>query len=200
MDFKLQVEKYKSVGEENTRILEEKSFAFFDIETTNLNASIGRMLCASIVPLEGNKIKTFKSHKNDRELCAKIRDELEKYDYVVTYYGSGFDIPFLNTRLLKHGRRPLKSIRHLDMYYTVRSHLRMHSKRLDAVCEMLFGETKKTRLNGDIWDAAASGSKSAMDYIATHCEMDVLELRRVFWQLVDFRNLGATPLKGGIYA
>lgn len=193
---------HRKYVDRNSFVLESKSFVFFDIETTNLNASIGRILCASMLVRDysdwdrDGTMKTYVDRKTDKKIAVKIRDFIERFDYVVTYYGTGFDIPFINTRLLIHGERPLKAIRHIDLYYTARNVLKLHSNRLAVVGETLFGESGKTKLMGPIWDAAASGDKASMKYIVEHCEADVMELEKVFDVLKSFRNLGATPLKG----
>ncbi len=44
----------------NTWVFDNKSFAMFDLETTDLKADGGQILCASIKPLGGH-IETFKS-------------------------------------------------------------------------------------------------------------------------------------------
>lgn len=193
-EYETKVALHKKYVDRNQYILDNKTFGFFDIETTNLNASIGRMLCASIY--NGQDTTTFFHSKDDSRFIKKVRDEIRKYDYIVTYYGTGFDIPFVNTRLLIHGFEPIGAIRHVDLYYTARNVLKLHSNRLAVVGETLFGESGKTKLMGPIWDAAASGDKASLQYIMEHCEADVVELKRVFDVLKDFRNLGATPLKG----
>ena len=95
--------------------------ASFDIETTDLKANMGIVLCASfheIVPPG-----YFKNHHNkvnkpytiklnitdpydpnpDKELVIAIRDELETYNGIVTWNGKMFDLPFINARLMFHG-------------------------------------------------------------------------------------------------
>ena len=179
----------------NQWILENKSFATFDLETSNLNASIGEILCGCVKHLNGDT-KTFVAGRNGDGLIAdRIRAELMKHDYIVTWYGTGFDLPFLQTRLLVSGHKPLSHIRHVDLYYTARSQLAMHSNRQQAVGEALLGESNKTRLIGSVWNAAMKGSKPAMKYIVDHCVKDCEELERIFGYLVKFRNLGATPLR-----
>jgi len=181
--------------EKNAYLLENKSWAFWDLETTNLNASIGRVLCGTVYT-EPSRYDTFSNWKDDRRTCVKIRDRLEQFDYAVSYNGLRFDLPYLNTRLLKHGERPLKPLRHVDLIWTARSALRLHSNRLQVVGQTMLGVSGKTNLDGDIWGAASVGDKAALAYIIEHCEADCLELAKIFAILKDFRNLAATPLRG----
>jgi len=65
--------------------------AMFDIETSNLNADYGILLCAVIKPLEKKPIalrldetKRYKVDKaDDSELVEQIRKELQNYDIIV---------------------------------------------------------------------------------------------------------------------
>lgn len=182
--------------QQNAWILKNKSFAMFDIEATNLDADIGEMLCACIKPL-GGKVWTTQvvGVEQDRRIANEIREELKKYDYICTWYGTGYDMPFVTTRLMAWGDEPLGHIRHVDLYYTARWQLKLHSNRLASVAEFMFGKTQKDRVIGPIWNAAMRGDANALKYITTHCEKDVKELERVFLELVPYRNLAGTPLK-----
>lgn len=190
----------KRTRDRNEWILKNRTFAFFDIETTNLEASIGMILCACVKEMGGG-IYTAVSripkggYMDDHEVVVQLRDWLEAYDYVVTYYGTGFDIPYLNTRLLVHGERPISRLRHVDLYYTAKFQLKLHSNRLDVVTETLFGKSEKTRVLGPVWTRAAQGDPEAMKYIVDHCEIDVEVLERAFNRLRGFINLSEKRIK-----
>jgi uncharacterized protein YprB with RNaseH-like and TPR domain len=172
----------------------------FDIETTNLDASIGMILCACVKEMGGETFTAVSrmpegGFMDDHEVVVQIRDWLEEYDYVCTYYGTGFDIPYLNTRLLIHGERPINRIRHVDLYYTAKFQLKLHSNRLAVVAETLFGNSDKTRVLGPVWTRAAQGDPEAMKYIVDHCQIDVEVLERVFNHLRGFINLSEKRIK-----
>lgn len=180
----------------NEWILQNKSFAAFDIETSNLSASIGEILCACVKTLNG-PIKTFVADTNtgDKQLCIDMRDYLETFDYVYGFYSLKFDLPYLNTRLIIHGERPIDSIRHIDVYYTARHKLKLHSNKLAIVAETLLGHDDKTRVIGPIWLKAIRGDPESIFYIIDHCQRDVKVLEDVFNQLRGFMNLSATRLR-----
>lgn len=178
----------------NQWILANKTFAFFDIESTNLDADIGEILCACIKPM-GGKIESFSSPRNDNEIIEHIRDGLARFDYVVAFYGSRFDLPFLNTRLLANRMRPITSIRLSDPYYAAKFNLKLHSNRMEVVNEFLHGKTKKTRILGSVWNRAARGDEKALKYLIDHCQADVKILEYVFLELVGLMNLSNTPLR-----
>jgi uncharacterized protein YprB with RNaseH-like and TPR domain len=187
-------------------LLDNKTFCFFDLETTNLDANYGHILCSSIRDRQTGETLTHDTVSSDTEILAQIRETLEQYDYVVTFFGTRFDIPYLNTRLLMAGMKPVGLTRHVDMYYTARHMLRLNSNRMTVVEESLFGKTIKTRLNGQIWIDAAQRfhcecgarnekAEAAMEYIKDHCIKDVKSLQDIFEELVRFRKLGETPVR-----
>lgn len=178
----------------NEWILGNKSFAMFDIESTQLDADFGRLICACIKPL-GGTATVFSTRKSDVKIAQQIRDEIQKYDYVVTWYGTGFDMPYLATRLTAQGLDPIGKVRHVDMYYTSRSAMKFASNRLSEVTKSLLGKAERTQVIGSTWLAAGEGNPKAVQYVIDHCVADVQDLEDVFLKLVPFRNLSATPLR-----
>lgn len=194
-----QQEKKKLAGaqaalEKTQWILRNKTFAMFDIETTDLAANIGEMICACIKPL-GKEPIVFLRKRSDKMITDKIAKELRKYDYIVTFYGSRFDIPFLVTRLKMHRQEPLGFIRHLDMYYAAKFGLKLYSNRQQVVHEALFGDSDKTRILGPMQLRAIEGNREALKYIVDHCIIDVNELERIFMELAPSRNLSMVPVR-----
>jgi len=198
-----QLQERKKIGtslqalEKNAWLLDNARIGFFDIETTNLEASIGMILSACIKYRGNDNIVTVESKHDgsvfdDRDTCIQLRNELENCDYVVTFYGTGFDIPYINTRLLIAGERPINQLRHIDVYYTARTHLKLHSNRLQIVAETLGVPTEKTRVLGPVWTRAAMGDLEALSYITDHCQKDVRVLEEVFEKLKGFVNFSAT--------
>lgn len=183
----------------NQWLLENKSFCMFDIETTNLDADVGWILCASFMPM-GGETYTIRGKGNDRSILDRIRKELYKYDYICTWYGTGFDFPFLATRLLLNRKEAIGLIKHIDLYYVARFKFKFFNNRLDNVADGLFGgDSVKTKLRGSVWYAARSHNRkereTAIDYIAEHCEKDVEELGALFEELIPFKDIQATPLR-----
>ena len=164
--------------------------AFFDLETTNLKANFGRILCASVADMFGNVV-TFRideapwkraKRRDDVALAVGLRDYLEQFDVLVGWYSKMFDIPYLNTRLLIGNERPLRSdMMHFDpIWKAKKGSLALHSARLDAVAKTFRLPVQKTGLDPEIWNDAADGEREAMDYVVDHCEADVLVLRQAF--------------------
>lgn len=162
--------------------------AFYDIETTNLGAGMGRVLCVSIADEFGNvTTRTYadfdgKSILDDVPLVAWARDELAKYDIWVGWNSILFDQPFLNARLLKGHEWPLRMDRmHIDLMYMFKGRkTRFGSAKLDNVAKNLGVPNQKTPLDFATWERAMVGDMDALEDVVEHCEADVLVLRDVF--------------------
>lgn len=162
---------------------------FFDIEATGLNAIMGRMLAAAIADSWGNvtvrRADEFdrSSPLDDSGLAEWYRDELERYDVLVSWNGFGYDVPMLNARLLRWGKRPMADRMQIDAMWKAgggRYGIRVGSRKLDNVAKFFRIEEAKTPLDWDTWQLAGVGDEAALAEVVEHNVADVLVTRRVF--------------------
>jgi len=169
-----------------------------DIESSGLSGDFGVTFCVVVKIFGRDELKVFKMDTGPRDMLAsekKMLKELVHYlrglDGVVTYYGSGFDIPFLRTRMLSHGLTGyLKKMRHLDLYYTVRGKLLLSRNRLMNVIEMLKISDgtvpDKGRVEPAKWMRVIfAGDKKALAEVVKHCIEDVYALEAALLKLQD---------------
>jgi uncharacterized protein YprB with RNaseH-like and TPR domain len=181
---------------------EEEKMGFIDIETTNLKANFGIIICYAIVDDTTEEVTTRILTKNDLRTCLDEKvvkqcvHDMREYDRLIGYYSTKFDIPFIRTRALalnldfpEYGE-----IVHNDLYYSVRNKLCLNSNRLENACRSIFGETEKTRIDADHWIKALMGDTKALAYIQDHCIKDVLETRKLYHRLEHFRSKTDTSL------
>jgi uncharacterized protein YprB with RNaseH-like and TPR domain len=174
---------------------------FLDIETHDLKANFGYIISWAIKPLGSTYDQIRRDIINlddikratksleeevDSRVVRTLTDEIAKFDVVVTYYGSRFDIKYIRTRALKNGLpMPLYGeVVHWDMYYVARNRLLLHSNRLGEVAKLLFKSTSKTSLEAVHWTHGPLGNEESLKYILEHNIEDVIELERVWFGLM----------------
>jgi len=163
------------------RLVENQhSIVFWDIEG-GLKGDYHSILCSSFKPF-GKKPFTASVSKpgNDKYLVENIKDELEKYDCWVTYYGKGFDLPMLNTRLLCHGLKPVVKKPHVDMYWQLKSKILTGRKSQGHLLSWLRLPEQKMSVSADEWIQVVAGTKGAMETIIKRCESDVSGLEALY--------------------
>jgi uncharacterized protein YprB with RNaseH-like and TPR domain len=174
------------IASENERV------GFLDIETSNLVADFGIILSYCIKPLgHGKKIdearitkKDIREGREDGRVVEKLLRDLTKYDRVVTYYGTRFDIPYVRTRAMVNGVGHLFPshgvLAHTDLYYVVRSRFKLSSNRLENANRVLLGKTQKTRVDSKYWRGGVRGDRASLEYILDHNRKDVLDLEKLY--------------------
>ena len=175
----------------------EQSFAggrpkalFYDIESTNLSASFGTILCIGYKWLGHPKVHvpTILDHAkggmlDDKGLVKAFSAVWNSSDYAIGHYSQRFDLPMITTKLVKYDLPPLAPIPHIDTWRIARRELKMHSNRLAALAEYFGCESQKTPITFDDWLHAAHGDKKALKAVVEHCRLDVLVLEEVFLKL-----------------
>lgn len=164
--------------------------AFLDIEANNLNADngVGFMLCASVKLWHQPKtIKTFRIDQNPKYLTCLYDDSYvwngiadwmgkEDPEFIVTFNGDRYDIPYINTRRIGSGAKTLPPCRYIDHWKTGRYNLKLRNLSLNTMAEHLGVEHHKTRFEPPVWQRASYGSKPDLDKIVHHCELDIVVL------------------------
>lgn len=167
---------------------ESNKIKLWDIESTNLSADFGYILSIAVKNLNEKKVRCYsvddyplykKDPTSDKALLEDAYKDLSDAGAWVTWYGGGFDVPFVNTRLLSHGMAPMPPIPHIDGWRVARYKMKLHSNRLASVSSFL-QIAEKTPLDGPIWIKASAGDKKALQYIKEHNVQDVIVLEEAF--------------------
>lgn len=153
----------------------------FDIESTGRDGDYNSVLVVSVKPY--NKVpKVYVAERpgTDKGLLIEVRDELERYAGWITYYGRGFDVPIIQTRLLKHRLKPLDKRFHIDMYYHLNAHIKTGRKSQGHRLNWLELPEEKMSVSAEEWNRVLSGNKAAMATMVKRCVSDTRGLEALY--------------------
>ena len=163
-----------------------------DIETSNLDANAGFMVSWAIQNAANEeRVSDLITSKeitqgfgDDKRILVSLVDAMKKFDVLLTFWGTGFDVPFMRARALGQGIEFPRygSIAHLDLFYACRSLLKLHRRSLQAATEFL-GIDGKTHLDLKVWNKGRVGHNPSLEYILDHNIADVDILAKL-WKIV----------------
>lgn len=179
----------------------------FDIETTGLSAHRGNkiIMTACLIPdSKGVTITQFLAenpYEEDRVIMATmnfLKDE--SVDYLITYNGASFDIPFMKQRLATKNLPYVLNMYEFDLYNFIRSNTGLKSQigsLSQKNVEQHFGisSNRKDVISGresvKLFAEYAINQDSVIEkIILTHNREDVLQLCHLF-NIIGRNNFGA---------
>jgi uncharacterized protein YprB with RNaseH-like and TPR domain len=186
----------------------------WDIEASNLSADFGIVLCVGFKEVGAGKPEVLNildylyegDHRDlikaERRLLKDVSEHLLASDVWLTHYGTWYDIPFINTRLLYHDLPVVPpNFAHLDTWKISRNRLKLRNNRLITLSEFLGTKEEKNAIKPEQWLRALSGHKPSMDYIVEHCRRDVVVLAETYQRIrplvIDHPNKGLIDGRGG---
>ena len=107
---------------------EDMRLGVFDIETLGLNPSYCPMILAGFMVVNGDGSVMLKQHfaetpEEEPLLLAKLAEDFTEVDYVLTYNGKHFDIPFVEKRSQRcRFKSTMWNIHNLDLYLVLNGH------------------------------------------------------------------------------
>ena len=167
---------------------------YLDIESTQLTANFGWMISWCIKEQDSPKIHTATVTREeiingvlDKRIVQELIETMKQFTCLYGYYSNRFDFPFIRTRALFWGIDfvPYGEIEIKDLYYLAKFKLRLHSNRLECVCDLM-GIKGKTHLEPKMWIMANTGNEEAIKYINDHNKWDVIILEKVHQKLGEF--------------
>lgn len=175
-------------------VLDTVKVGYLDIESGGLNANFDYMLTYCIKTRDKEEYhygvitrEEILSGEFDKNILKQLIADIEKYDVIVTYYGTRFDLPFTRTRALSYRLRypEFGSIQHKDVYYIVKSKLKLHRSSLESACAM-FGIRGKNHIKGNFWMMAKTGDEVALAYVLDHNKKDCAILEKLHKRLENY--------------
>jgi hypothetical protein len=188
--------KYKDLFQEKT--------AYWDIESTGLSANFDYILSYCFIDEDGRSYgralgrdEVLNKNILDKNLVFELCEDIRKFSSVWVWYGKDtggrfggrHDTRFTRTRCLKFNApfpRYGEGIYISDGYDIAKNKLKLHSNRLEAVCNFLKIPCKQHRLDSDKWIAARLGDKEALSFVWKHNQEDSIALKRVMNKISEF--------------
>jgi uncharacterized protein YprB with RNaseH-like and TPR domain len=180
----------------------QERIGFLDIESTGLKGNWDFMLCYSLKELDGEILgrhitpQEIRSYRFDKKMTLELIRDINKFDRMITYYGSRFDIPFIKTRAEKWGLDfpAYRDLWQTDVYDLAKKNLLLHSTRLQHVCNLMGIPSKQHPLDPDLWQRAQSGDVPSLETVKVHCDEDVGALEAAWLRLRKY----SIPMKRSI--
>lgn len=157
------------------------TLGFVDIEATGLRGDYNSVLVVSVRRFGGKPVSfSVKRAGLDKDVVLKAKSALEELDVWCTYYGKGFDIPMLNTRLLQHGARPIEKRHHIDLYYTLKANLLTARRSQGHLLSWLHSPAQKMGVSAEVWNQVLAAPRKAMPEMIARCESDTEGLAALY--------------------
>ena len=173
---------------------EHETIGFFDIEASDLKASIGIMLSYCFKDNDTGKVygrvitpEEIRSPEKDKWLVQECVEDMLRFHRIMHYYGKRYDVPFVRSRAMKHNLYfpPLGTIVQTDVYDIVRHKLKLHRSSMETACKFLGIISKTHGHNFEVWLQAITGDEKALDFIWKHNQEDVASLKKL-WERLEF--------------
>lgn len=120
---------------------------------------------------------------NDKGILIKLRNLLDKADYVMTQNGIKFDWPKIQARLMLNGIEPPSYFQHIDLYKEYKS-VGFTSHSLDYLTDKFCVKYKKLHHSdfpgNSLWDECEIGNVKAWNSMKKYNIHDVLSLEELF--------------------
>ncbi len=197
-------DKYNHIDIDRTCIL--------DIETEDLNADFGIMICWCLLDLDSNKleedcitandIKLYKSikrnvnTKEDKRILTSLVAKLSNYDWVITHYGSLFDLKFIRTRavICEVEFPEFGKMFQQDTCKMLWNKFKLRYNNLGHASRTLTGKTNKDKLSLSITHGCIRGEQWAFDVTLKHCRNDVLDTKRLYNKISPYVKKSKTSI------
>ena len=158
----------------------------YDLECSDLAPDRGRLFAFAYTWLGDKKVTVLSlldfnapcdccglMKLDDRELVKAAHAVLSQAAVTITFNGANFDLPYLATKAMRLGLKPLPPQRGIDLYQVARHKMRLSRKSLANISKYLKLVNQKTPLDWDLWDRAGEGNVAAHRFIKRHGAADV---------------------------
>jgi len=141
-----------------------------------------QIMCFSWKWLGQKRIYWMRAEETDMNVALKLKELLNKADWVVGHNGDRFDIKKTNARLLIHGISPPNAYKTLDTLKMARKYFALFSNKLGDIGEVL-GYNNKELSHSDLWYDCLNEDKQAWKKMRKYNNYDVELLEKILLRL-----------------
>ncbi len=175
------------------------SSLFFDIETTGLSAKKNHIYLLGCACYQNNQMELHQffseSSKEEQNILIAFSDFCQKFHTLITYNGTGFDLPFLKQRCEFWGlANPLAKFDHMDLLRLVSPFKKllklpdMRQKSLEVFLSIERDDLYSGKELIDIYHTyEASQDLRSLSLLLLHNKEDVLAMPRLF-PILSYRD------------
>lgn len=201
----------EDISNGEARAADPRRWAFLDTETTGLAGGTGT--CAFLVGIgsieaSGFRVRLFFMRDFDEEqaMLHGVAECLASHDALVTYNGSSFDIPLLETRYrLKRQSSPFDRLGHVDLLHAARRvwSERMRNCKLGTLESEILGVQRTGDVPGALipqryFEYLRSGNAAGLREVFHHNVVDIVSLACLSAVLMPaYSNPGEAALRHG---
>lgn len=135
-----------------------KNCIFFDIETTGFSPSTSYIYLIGCAYHNGDQwvgIQWFaKSHSSETQILFAFLEFIKNYTTIISYNGTGFDLPYLKNKCAKFGiPHSLDTFHHIDLYKAIfpyKKFLKLENLKQKTIEEFLSIERKDLFNGGEL--------------------------------------------------
>lgn len=185
-----------------------EKIAFLDIESTDLTAPWGFILCYVISDEKGHltkrsiTLKDLNKAQFDKNLLKQFCEDIKPYHRIVGHYigDRRFDIPMLRSRAeLWHLPFPLYKFHWMsDTYVILRNKFKLKSNSLRSGCDFFGIKSKEHPIITKYWNDLMTGNpkrmQRALDYILVHCVEDVISTRKLWYRINKYTKFNRSSI------
>lgn len=167
---------------------------FLDIETAGRKADGGQITAIGIMKDGKKEVKFVDDVKNEKDVLIWFKKELKGGDMIVSWFGSGFDLPYILSRAIINDvdLHELLEIQSLDLCKFCQNNLSLTKYSLVEVAKS-FDVPKNSETSGKdmlmLYIKAVCGDEKAKKTIVEHCLDDLESLRKIFDKLEPYLSL-----------
>lgn len=145
------------------------------------------ILCIGFKWIGQSKVHMYSQWEHGTEaMLLAVKDALNEADAVVSKNGIRFDIPWINTELLKYKLGPFRPLTHIDLEKVARFKFRFLSNKLEYILQYLDIGHKMDTGGHKLWRKVLEGNFTARAKMLRYCAMDIRGTERAYKTMLPF--------------